>query len=72
MNTSEPTPDQKRLMDMLEKIREVFKEWGFVVGVVQWEDNKIWAWSNLKDPLPVVKWLYENHQPTILRKIDVN
>ena len=57
--------DVKRLIEMLEKIRSTFPDWGFVVGVCEMDNNSIWGWSNMKDPSPVFKFLAEQEAITV-------
>lgn len=44
------------LMLKLESLRSEFPEWGFFVGIAEYDTNKIWGWSNIKEPNFVVEY----------------
>lgn len=63
--------DRDRIIEMFDKIRATFPEWGFLVGVVELDTRQIWGWSNIKDPSLVVLWL-ANQNPITVTKPEAN
>ena len=63
--------DQERFKEMMSKIRVTFPTWGFTVGIVEMDTDKIWGWSNMRDP----SWVHEflaKQEPTTIYKTENN
>ena len=64
--------DQKRLAEMMEKIRAIFPDWGFVLTVYDSNKKEFSGWSNMEFPKEVLKRFMEDSPWEDRIKSDIN